>query len=436
MICITDLDDRFIYLNDTFQKVYGYAEGEILGKTPEILLSPKNPPSLLQEVLKQSRLGGWRGEVIDRRKDGTELPIFLSTSQVKDQDGVVIGLMGVSQDITEAKKIEARLEELAAIVQSSEDGIISTTTEEIIVSWNKGAEHLLGYTAAEMIGENILMIVPPEQSEKARQIIRKVAQGESVESYEAVRRHKDGTLRDLSAKVSRVTNAAGKVTSIAVIYRDITARKLLEKTVLEISAGERQRIGYDLHDGLGQYLAGIAFKTKALEETLLRESPALAGEAMEISGLVNNAISQTRSLARGLAPVAVEVNGLLAALENLAAETKNLFPVHCVFGANINNLELHAQTGMVLYRITQEAIHNAATRGGADRITINLQLDDGRVCLTIRDDGKGFLVESKPKTGMGLRIMQYRANSIGGTLTIHSQIGKGTEVKCIVPKKL
>jgi PAS domain S-box-containing protein len=105
-ICVTDLQDRFIFVNRAFQSTYGYTKAEILGQHPEILFSPRNPPSLMAEILAHTRVGGWRGEVLDRRKDGTEFPIFLSTSQVKDADGNSLGLIGVSRDISEEKRAE------------------------------------------------------------------------------------------------------------------------------------------------------------------------------------------------------------------------------------------------------------------------------------------------------------------------------------------
>ena len=110
MICITDLEDRFIFVNRAFLRGYGYTEVELLGKTPDILLSPNNPPTLISKILEQSRLDGWRGEVLDRRKDGTEFPIFLSTTKIVDLDGRVSGLMGVAQDITERKWAEKWLQ--------------------------------------------------------------------------------------------------------------------------------------------------------------------------------------------------------------------------------------------------------------------------------------------------------------------------------------
>ena len=110
MICITDTEDRFTFVNQAFLRTYGYTAEEILGKTPHVISSPKNPPRLISEVLEQSRRDGWRGEVLDRRKDGTEFPIFLGTSKIVDPNGRVVGLMGVAQDITERKWAERLLQ--------------------------------------------------------------------------------------------------------------------------------------------------------------------------------------------------------------------------------------------------------------------------------------------------------------------------------------
>jgi len=118
MICITDLDDRFTFVNRAFAVAYGYTPEEILGKTPDILFSPNNPPELISEILAGTRACGWRGEAIDRRKDGTDFPIFLATSQVRDQSGQLTGLMGVAQDITARKQAEAALQEAQAKLQA------------------------------------------------------------------------------------------------------------------------------------------------------------------------------------------------------------------------------------------------------------------------------------------------------------------------------
>jgi len=110
MICITDIEDRFTFVNRAFLRGYDYTEAEILGEKPDVLLSPNNPAALMSKILEQSRLDGWRGEVLDRRKDGTEFPIFLSTSKIVETDGRIIGLIGVAQDITERKWAERVLQ--------------------------------------------------------------------------------------------------------------------------------------------------------------------------------------------------------------------------------------------------------------------------------------------------------------------------------------
>src|SRR6266567_1433976 len=155
--------------------------------------------------------------------------------------------------------------------------------------------------------------------------------------------------------------------------------------------------------------------------------------ATELVALVSNAIRQTRSLARGLDPIEVETIGLLAALQNLTTETEKFFDITCLFRCTESALPVDPQTSLALYRIVQEAIHNAITHGEARRIEINLAIDHGRLCLGIQDDGIGFQVASLKPAGMGLRVMHYRARAIGATFDIRSQPDQGTRIECLLP---
>jgi PAS domain S-box-containing protein len=434
MICITDLEDRFTFVNRAFQNAYGYTEAEIIGKTCDVLFSPGNPARLMEEILEQSHSGGWRGELIDLRKDGTEFPIFLSTSQIKDRTGRVIGLMGVAQDITERKQAEAQSQQLASVVQSSNDAIISATKEGVIVSWNQAAERIFGYTANEAIGNRISIVIPPDRLEEAAEVMRKAALGEKVVNFEAVRRRKDGTLFEATLTVSPVRNAAGETAGISAIVRDITEKKQLEQTVLEISMAERRRLGHELHDGLGQHLAGVAFKAKILEESLRADTSSYVREAHDVVAFINDAISQTRRLARGLDPIEVEASGLAAALQSLASETEKGFEVRCRVSCSEPLVPVSRAAGAALFRIAQEAIHNAIVHGEASELQLELAIDNGCLLLMIRDNGKGFQQQHKKEAGMGLRIMQYRAHSIGGSLKIIQRPERGVEVCCQVPQ--
>jgi two-component system sensor kinase FixL len=215
-------------------------------------------------------------------------------------------------------------------------------------------------------------------------------------------------------------------------------RRRLEEKLLEIGTDERRRLGHDLHDGLGQFLLGIALKTKMLEQALNRGRSAEAWRAREIVNLVNTAIAQTRNLAHGLDPIHVEANGLVAALRKLASQTRELLQVECSFDCQQELLDVNTQTGIALYRIAQEAINNAVRHGKARQICVELAMDDESLRLRIIDDGKGFSPDAKSGSGMGLHIMKFRANSIGGRLVVGSHPGRsrGAQIECSVPARL
>jgi signal transduction histidine kinase len=209
--------------------------------------------------------------------------------------------------------------------------------------------------------------------------------------------------------------------------------KELEKEILEISDRERQRLGQDLHDGLCQHLAGIELMSQVLEQKLATKSKADAARVAEIAGHVREAISQTRSLARGLFPVTLESEGLKSALEELALNTEKIFGINCrlVSLGEMKVTDLAAATH--LYRIAQEAVSNAFKHGKAKDVTIELDCEPDQISLAVRDNGIGFSREGAKNKGMGLRIMQYRAGMLGGTLSVEPNSNGGTSVICSVP---
>jgi len=430
-IVITDTAGAIEYVNPKFTSLTGYAADEVLGKNPRFLKSGELPDGEYKNLWQTIKGGGeWRGRFHNRKKNGDLFWESAAISPVKDAAGKITHFIAVKEDITEFKKMETRLLELAAIVQSSEDAIISASPDLIISSWNRGAEKIFGYEAGEVIGKHVSFFIPPGQIQTFNSLSSKLIHGEPVDVYETVRRHKDGSLREVSVKASAVLNESNQIILFSAIYRDITAQKEMEKTVLEISALERRRVGHDLHDGLGQHLAGLAFKAKVLEQDLAAQPSPLAKDAEKIVGLINEAILQTRHLAAGFDPVDIEVGGLPAALQQLAQKTSSLYPVTCTFKCNRESLELNKQVNLAIFRITQESINNAIRHGQARRIEISLDAMEAKACLTIRDNGKGFLLDGKKHHGMGLGIMSYRANSLGGKLTIHSELNTGTEINC------
>ena len=207
----------------------------------------------------------------------------------------------------------------------------------------------------------------------------------------------------------------------------------LEKQIIEVSEYEQQRIGRDLHDGLCQFLAAIGCAATSLKIDLEGKGlDQLAKNASEIEKLLSESVKQARDLSHGLVPVQLDDAGLPAALQELAESTSRMFPLDCKFefagecGVNQNGKATH------LYRIAQEAIHNAAKHGKANHIDIRLSANQSATSLSISDDGAGF---AKPGTmdGMGISIMRYRANLMDGELAIESSAKGGTTVSCTVP---
>ena len=208
----------------------------------------------------------------------------------------------------------------------------------------------------------------------------------------------------------------------------------LEKQIIEVSEYEQQRIGRDLHDGLCQFLAAIGCAATSLKIDLKEKGlDKLAANAAEIERLLSESVRQARDLSHGLVPVQLDEAGLPAALNELAASTSRLLPVKCTFEcagetrADQNGKAAH------LYRIAQEAIHNATKHGKARQIDIRLSANDSATSLSIADDGIGFSNNGNGTKGVGVSIMRYRANLMDGEFAIEAAASGGTIICCTIP---
>jgi signal transduction histidine kinase len=217
------------------------------------------------------------------------------------------------------------------------------------------------------------------------------------------------------------------------LTREIAERERLQQLLLEASEQEQRRIGQDLHDGLGQHLAGTAIAGQVLREKLERHRLREAADAKKVVELIEEGVSLTRKSAKGLHPVDLSAEGLMLALEDFVATTARLFDVDCRFVCESPVLVHSAAAAENLFRIAQEATRNAIQHGGARSITIELNvLDDGHE-LRIEDDGVGVQPALPAADGMGLRIMAQRARMIGASFELSSRAPQGTVVVCCVP---
>jgi PAS domain S-box-containing protein len=565
LISITDPENRFTFCNRAFLETYGYSAPEILGRTPECLDSPQNPPGIHAEILRQTLHGGWQGDLVNRRKDGSELPISLITSLIRNSEGRIIGLIGTARDITIRKQMAEKLSaseekfrqvvehireifwitdptkldviyispgyeaiwgrscsslirdpvswltaihpedrdrvrsaaftkqvdgryhetyrivrpdgsirwiedrafplkndrgEVYRIVGIAEDVTVRTLAAEVLresearfrtlfesapigiaacgpddryLSVNQAYCAMLGYTEPELLKLTTRQLTHPQDLPELRRLRQEIVDGRR-DRYEREERFlaRDGRLVQTLSAASAVRDRAGRLRYLISMVVDITESKRLRDELLEISAHERRRFGHDLHDGLGQYLSGISFKAKCLEEALAAGASPHAPDARELVGLVNRAIGQTRDLARGLDPVQVEIGGLVAAVENLVLEAGRRSAVKCHFHSDRSSIPLATNLALQLFRIAQEAINNALKHAQAGELDVELSEDQGGVRLAILDNGRGFQPHANGSGGLGLRTMRYRADSIGATLRIQPRPTHGTMVECIL----
>jgi PAS domain S-box-containing protein len=220
------------------ERLFGYTAEEVIGRPITILIPPDHideEPAILERIRRGEHVDHY--ETVRRRKDGSLIEISLSVSPIKDAAGRVTGASKVARDISERVKVEEAEQHLAAIVESSDDAIISKDLNGIITSWNAGAQRLYGYTAEEVIGNPVTILMPPEHQDEEPVILERIRQGERIDHYETVRRRKDGSLVDVSLSVSPLKDRHGRIIGSSKIARDISERKRAQN---ELAASEQR----------------------------------------------------------------------------------------------------------------------------------------------------------------------------------------------------
>jgi signal transduction histidine kinase len=235
------------------------------------------------------------------------------------------------------------------------------------------------------------------------------------------------TERRRRGRSRRVGNAARVRPDLTALAREI---KDLEAQLRDVSEREQERIGHDLHDGLGQELTGVALLLKALDDEIVRAAPALAARVRAVRDMIEQCIATTRALAHGLSPVHLDRDGFAGALEQLAANSQALYGIPVRFVWQRKGEPPSSDTTIDLYRIAQEAIRNAARHSGASEIRVTLNVRPEGFVMTVEDDGCGLPPDAESEGGMGLKIMKYRAGIVGALLELGAREDGGTLVQC------
>jgi len=441
-VITTDLFGVVSYWNAAAEEIFGYSRDEMIDESL-IKIYPRVAEEQFQEDLEKLRAGEEvQGQWKSLTKDGSIIWIDVHARPIIGSDQRPEGVVATAHDIRDLKRIEKELEEskaqAQAILETTADGIITVDDGGCIVSFNKAASRIFGYSDDEIIGTNVNVLMPDMHKVNHNGFLQHYLDRKYEEAggyrRELTGKQKDGTLFPMEVSVSEVQWNGHRL--FTGVVNDISERRRLEKEILRISEEERRNLGQDLHDGLGQMLTGISLISQNLARRLKSEGVEGADEVEEISNLVKEADGYAKALAHGLVHVNFDEQGLQAVLTQLSNQAKKFFNVECSFDNKCERIVDNNMQAMHLYRIAQEAISNAVKHGKADKIKIELSNSDGRIRLAIIDDGIGFAntTAGKKNKGMGIHIMKYRANILSGRLEIKQTDENQTSIVCSIPQ--
>jgi two-component system sensor histidine kinase UhpB len=365
---------------------------------------------------------------------------------------------------------------LAAIVDSSDDAIVSKTLDGVITSWNRGAERMFGYTEAEAIGQHIFLIIPEDRRAEENAVLARLRRGDKIEHFETVRQTKDGRRFPVSLTVSPIRDAQGRIIGASKVARDITERmaaqevlkraheeleeRVRERTTelsksneaLRIEIAERQRveeqrtqllarlvlaqederrrIARELHDQLGQQLTALRLTLQTVKTQSIGRTE-LSVQVETLQELARQLDQDISFRVWELRPTALEHAGLRAALTNFVNNWSRHFGIRVQLhtsGASDERLGLELET--MMYRLAQEALNNVAKHARADHVDIVLERSADQLSLIIEDNGVGFDLSGLGAIGRGLGLvgMRERAALFGADLQVESTPGRGTTV--------
>jgi PAS domain S-box-containing protein len=367
---------------------------------------------------------------------------------------------------------------LAAIVDSSDDAIVSKTLEGIITSWNTAAERLFGYTASEAVGQHISLIIPVDRRDEETFIIERIKRGERIEHFDTVRVHKDKATLDVALTISPVRDASGKIVGASKIARDITQRKRIERELreneeryrtlagaletqvqfrtqelerrnsdlrdlsgrlLESQDVERRHIARELHDSAGQTLAALGMQLARISEDAKGNPAQLAKDVQEAEELVQHLSQEIRTTSYLLHPPLLDENGISSALSWYVQGLSERSSLAIDLKVPDNLGRLPSEMELLIFRLVQECLTNIHRHSGSRTAVIRIERKDGNVYVEVQDQGRGMSPERLTEiqsqgTGLGIRGMRERVRHFCGDLAIESN-GSGTKVYATLPLK-
>jgi PAS domain S-box-containing protein len=440
-IVAKDLNGVITDWNAAAERIFGYSKEEMIGRSILTIIPAElqhEEPVILGKIKQGQLLEHYETQRL--HKSGRRLDISLSLSPIRDSRGQVIGVSKIARDISDRRRADAARLMLAAIVESSDDAIISKTLDGIITSWNAAAERLFGYTPDEIIGHSVLRLIPRELHHEEPHIISRLKSGERIDHYETRRMRKNGEVFDVSLTVSPINDTKGKVTGASKIVRDISDRKATEAALIEkekfAAAG---RLAGTLAHEVNNPLEAIINLSYVLSthHSLDEEARGFANQLLKEVQRAGEITRQTLSFYRG--PRRASQVNLVEVMEQvLEGNTEKLASKHIVlekeFGESAQIIGNRGEVRQIFENLIENAIHAMGKRG---RIRIRARRyghpGKGHVVVSICDNGVGiprrllpqvfapfFSTKSERGSGLGLWVALGIVQRHGGTMRVRS----------------
>ncbi|MBI4288024.1 MAG: PAS domain S-box protein, partial [Chloroflexi bacterium] len=372
-------------------------------------------------------------EIEVQRRDGhwyymRILPYFTVQNAL---GGVVLSFL----DIDKQKQAAARSRLLATVVEDSNDAIITQDMEGRILTWNRGAAQLYGYSEAEALKMNYAQLAPEGERAGSLNLLDDIRHGKETRSLQGRSRTKDGRIIHVWLTISKVVDDQGHIVGLATTARDITQReeemRALAGRVVGAQEAERRFVAQELHDQIGQMITSLKLSLDQAEGIPVAEWKEALGRTRK---LADDLLAQVRNLSLALRPPMLDDLGLLPALIGQFQRYTVQTGIRVDFRDNGIEAPMTSTVTIAAYRIVQEALTNVARHAGVEAVRVDASVTDGRLRLQIEDQGPGFDVGARSvRESMGLTGMRERALALGGWFTIESAPGKGTRVVAELP---
>ncbi len=435
-IILIDKNGIIQSFNKAAVKMFGYNSNEAIGKNVNLLMPEplkQEHDNYIQNYHKtgKAKIIGIGREVTAKRKDGSTFPIDLAISEIRHLNLYT----GIIRDISVRKSAEeALLKErnfTNLLIDTAQVIIIVLDQQGRIVRFNRYIEKISGYSFAEVYGKNwIKIFISKNEQSRLVEIFNQVINDNSSEKIINVILTKDGRKREIEWVNTVLYDIDNNIQGVLAVGHDITEQREIEQAFANHAEQVQQRIGQELHDGLGQELTGIGMLAKSLQKKLEANSLPEAHSLNEIIDYIQETQDKVRTIIKGVRPVEVTSNGLMHAIKELILSVRKNYGINCTFYYDQPMLTGDNFIASQIYYIIQEALINAVKHANANKISVIFEPDKDEFILKINDDGQGILKSSDSISGYGLQIIKHRASLIGASISVESTIGKGVTIIC------